>query len=627
MDRVHSNQPAAVLEVPFKSPLPERFAPLFESTLKHILQLDRIEEVYRQVSERQDETAFVEKVLQVLEVDCKVDAVDISRIPAKEKAVVVANHPFGLIDGVALARTLCAVRPDVKLMGNFLLDQITELRDLLISVDPFGATGSAGKNVKGLKRAIDWLRDGHVLAVFPAGEVAHLNLRTREIADPDWSETIAGIIRLTESPVLPVFFEGANGLAFQFLGLVHPLLRTAMLPHEALNKRGKQLRIRIGNVIPYAALSRHATDSEMTGYLRRRLHILRYRPDSSSPPGLRCEEVSSDDSHRGTAMIVNRNPSSRTRVPEPVAPPQESQRLLQEVRCLPVGQLLVRSVGFEVFYASAAQTPRLLCEIGRLREIAFRGAGEGTGRAVDLDRFDLHYDHLVLWNAEAGEIAGAYRIGKADEIVAQLGKSGLYTSTLFEYEARLLDDLGPALELGRAFVRPEYQRAVVPLSLLWKGIAHYVLRHPRYRVLFGTVSISNDYNSVSKRLMVEFLSNHCYDDRLASLVRAKTPFNSGRLGRRAWDRLRFVKDVEDLSAVVSDIEPDNRSIPVLIRQYLKLGGRLIGFNLDHSFGDSLDGLMIVDLVETDPRILERYMGRDESAEFLSYHSKRDAACA
>ncbi|HWX43512.1 MAG TPA: lysophospholipid acyltransferase family protein [Blastocatellia bacterium] len=627
MDSIHSNRQNLVFEVPLKSPLPERFTPLVQSAFKHILQLDRIEEVYNQVSQRQDDTAFVDKVLQTLGVECRLNGPDLSRIPLGGKAVVVANHPFGLIDGVALARTLCTVRPDVKLLGNFLLDQITELRDLLISVDPFGATGSAGKNVKGLKRAIDWLRCGHVLAVFPAGEVAHLDLRTREVADPDWSETIARIIRLTESPVLPVFFEGANGLAFQLLGLVHPLLRTAMLPHEALNKRGKELGIKIGNVIPFAALSKHATDSEMIGYLRRRLHMLRYRPDRSSLPDHRYGEVSSDDSHGGAAMIIKRGPSSRARVPEPIAPPQESQRLLQEVRCLPVEQLLVRSVGFEVFCASAAQTPRLLCEIGRLREIAFRAAGEGTGRAIDLDRFDLYYDHLILWNAEAGEIAGAYRIGKVDEIVAQFGKKGLYTGTLFEYDTRLLDDLGPALELGRAFVKPEYQRAVVPLSLLWKGIAHYVLRRPRYRVLFGTVSISNDYNSASKHLMVEFLSNHCYDDRLASLVRAKNPFNSGRLGRRAGDWSGLVKNVEDLSAVVSDIEPDNRSIPVLIRQYLKLGGRLIGFNLDHTFGDSLDGLMIIDLVETDPKILERYMGRDEAAEFLSYHSSQTAVCA
>src|SRR5262249_23872429 len=251
-------------------------------------------------------------------------------------------------------------------------------------------------------------------------------------------------------------------------------------------------------------------------------------------------------------------------------------------------QLLVRSGQFRVLYASAAQIPHLLREIGRLREIAFRAAGEGSGRALDLDEFDLDYDHLFLWNDSEAEVVGAYRIGRTDEITKRCGRGGLYTSTLFEYGSDFLDRLGPALEMGRAFVRPEHQKAISPLFLLWKGIAQYVLRYPQYRMLFGTVSISDDYNCVSKQLMVEFLKNHCYLDHLSKLISPRTPFRAKRSWLAGGEALPLIRDVGELSAVVSDIEVNSRSIPVLLRQYLKLGGRLLGFNLDPNFGDSLD---------------------------------------
>jgi len=304
---------------------------------------------------------------------------------------------------------------------------------------------------------------------------------------------------------------------------------------------------------------------------------------------------------------------------EPIAiiPPVPTAALLHETRCLSAEQVLVVSEPYVVFHAGAAQIPNTLREIGRLREITFREENEGTGKAVDLDEFDSHYVHLFLWNEEEREIVGAYRLGKTDEILRRFGKQGLYTSTLFDYEPDLLDRINPALELGRLFVRSEYQRAFPPLFLLWKGIAQYVARHPRYHKLFGPVTIANDYQSITKQLIVNCLSGPGYRHELAELVRAKTPFRNRP--EHHWCFQAAPTDIEEVSAIISGIEKDRRGIPIMLKQYLKLGGKLLGFNIDASFCDVLDGLILVDLTQTDFRMLARLMGEEAAERFLNLH--------
>jgi Putative hemolysin len=192
----------------------------------------------------------------------------------------------------------------------------------------------------------------------------------------------------------------------------------------------------------------------------------------------------------------------------------------------------------------------------------------------------------------------------------RFGKRGLYTSTLFSFRNRFLDRIGTALEMGRSFVRAEYQKTYAPLLLLWRGIGAYVAQHPQYKILFGPVSISNDYQPMSRQLMVTFFKEQNHLEDLARLVRARSPFRKKHL--KQWDyeegSMRLW-DIEDLAALVADIETDSKGLPVLLRQYLKLGGKLLGFNVDRNFSDALDGLIMVDLTRTDPRMLERYLGR------------------
>ena len=299
--------------------------------------------------------------------------------------------------------------------------------------------------------------------------------------------------------------------------------------------------------------------------------------------------------------------------------------LKAEVEALPAEQHLVIGGQFSVYWAHAEQFPWCLQEIGRLRELTFRAAGEGTGKATDVDHFDAYYLHLFVWDTKTSAIVGAYRMGLADEIVARYGKPGLYTQSLFSYGDRALETMNPAIELGRSFVRAEYQRSFAPLMLLWRGIGQFIVQHPQYAMLFGAVSISNDYEPASRRLIVDFLNANNIEKNLARHVKPRRPFRHS--ATPAYDRAEFaaLNDIEDVSRMVRQIERDSKGVPILLKQYLKLGGRLLAFSADKHFNDALDGLIMVDLRASDPRVLARYMGKDGAAAFLSRHGVRTDA--
>jgi putative hemolysin len=291
-----------------------------------------------------------------------------------------------------------------------------------------------------------------------------------------------------------------------------------------------------------------------------------------------------------------------------------------ELDALPPDQRLVDRGRFQVYWTRAGQAPSTLQEIGRLRELTFRAAGEGTGRCADIDLFDAFYLHLFVWDAHAGSIVGAYRLGLVDEILARHGKRGLYTHSLFKYRTGMLEALGPAIELGRSFVRAEYQRSFAPLLLLWAGIGRFVERSPQYAVLFGAVSISARYAPASRRLIVDYLSAHRAHDRLAREVRPRRPFRAGARPTAPRGARPAPSSIDDLSRQIAQIEPDGKGVPVLLRQYLQLGGRLLGFNLDPDFADTLDGLVLVDLREIEEAVLTRYMGERGAAAFRAHHA-------
>jgi len=607
----HPIEPILSVNLKSADPVRQKLLSVVGGALERILLFDQLNALYHRILHLQDGRHFNEKVLEVLRIRSQVSPEDMARIPPEGPVVVTCNHPFGAIEGIILASVLRSVRSDVKFMANVLLGSIPEMQDLFILVDPYARETSNYANVRALRETLNWLKGGAMLVAFPAGEVSHIDLLSRKVTDPEWSDSIARIIRATGADALPVCFSGANGLAFQVLGLVHPRLRTALLPHEFLNKHDKTIPLRIGSPIPFHRLSAFQTDQELMAYLRYRTYVL---DRSDEPPHQPLEFLSPF--------------RTRKTIQAPIAPALPREPLREEIENLPASQCLMASGEFLVYYARAAQIPQTLQELGRLREIAFRAAGEGSGKSRDLDEYDSTYIHLFSWNRSASELVGGYRLGPTDEILPALGLQGLYTSTLFNFHAGFQQRIACALEMGRSFVRPEYQRSLGALPLLWKGIGRFILKNPRYRILFGAVSISNRYQPLSRQLMVSFLRSHHSLHNLAGMVKARTPFRPAGKGDFARQTIQLVgNDLEELSIIISDIESNGAGIPTLLKHYLKLGGRILGFNVDSSFSQVVDALMLVDLTQTDAKILERFMGKDQAANYLAFHRETELAAS
>jgi len=572
-------------------PLAEKFIPV-----------DRLRELYHRV--RQAPEGFgLEALLAEMRVELRVDSADSARIPATGAVVVVANHPFGMLDGAVLAVLLTRVRPDVKVMTNYLLRDVPELAQHCIFVDPFQndselRNGSLGVNGRAMREALAWLRQGGMLAIFPAGEVSHWQFAQGEISDPVWNDAGARLIRRTKASALPVYFCGRNSVGFHVLGMIHPGLRTAFLLQEFLHQKERTVEVRVGSEIPAETMTSISDEREAIEYLRWRTYLLarRSRERKSWPDAVRS--------------------NISTRVQEKIAFAEPAEMLEKELRALAADRCLAENGELAVYLAKADETPRMLQELGRLREVTFRAAGEGTGKRRDLDRFDRYYWHVLLWHKGKRELVGAYRAGNSAEIIAEHGVEGLYTSTLFRYDERVFEKIGPALELGRSFVRPEYQRQYAPLLLLWKGIARLVACHAAVPVLFGAVSISNNYSKASREMIYRFFESQTQGDELAEWIEPRRPFRPARL--RPWDcraMRHALRDVEDLSQPITDVESDGKGVPILLRQYAKIGGKLLAFNVDRRFSNVLDGLVVVDLRKTERAVLERYMGRDGAARF------------
>jgi putative hemolysin len=594
-------------ELAVNNPILKRLFGLTAGPLLQLLKVDQLNQTYAQISRIEARVPFVDRVLETLGITYEVSKRDLQQIPPEGPVIVVANHSYGGIDGIILSSILLSVRPDVKVMANYLLGKIPDLREIFLLVDPFKRSDISSANIKALRETIEHLRDGGMIALFPAGGVAHFHLSKFAVSDPPWNSQIARIVKKTKSPVLPVFFPGANSRLFQLSGLMHPWLRTLMLPRELLNKQSLNVGVRIGKLVPFEKLNKFESDEEITRYLRLRTYMLRNREN-----GLKRAQTTS------LGKVTQK----------PVVPPQPRQLLAKEVQSLPKEQELISTDKFSVYIATAQEIPSVMQEIGRLREISFRAVGEGTGLSIDLDSFDQYYLHLFLWQKKDREVVGGYRLGLTDKVLKTHGKKGLYTHTLFHYGKRLLEQISPALELGRSFVRCEYQKSYQPLMLLWKGIGSFVARRLQYKMLFGPVSINSEYNAVSRRLMVAFLQENLHRTDLARFVKARNPMRKHRVkGRDLKSAIPLLQDIQDLSEMVSEIEGDQKGVPILIRQYVKLGGKFLGFSIDYDFSSVLDALILVDLTQTEQRILARYMGEKGAESFLAYHNDRLAACA
>ncbi len=581
-------------------------ARLIKRPFEYLSGLIAMDDIYARAFRMPREIRFADRALQATGVRTRFADEELAQVPKEGTVIVVSNHPFGGIEGIILISLLKRVRPDVKAMANYLLAAIPEMREDFIFVDPFGSKNSAKVNMRPIKDSLNWLKDGHLLIVFPSGEVSSFDRRTLRVRDPAWSASIAALARKTNATVVPMFFPGRNSLFFILLGLIHPRLRTSLLPRQLANKKGHTIRVRIGSPLNTKALEPFSTDDvQLIKYLRFRSYLLAER-----------------ETHRTRRFISLHPPMLPS---EPIISAVPAAALAQEIASLPPACKLVAAGDFEVYVAEAAQIPFCLREIGRLREITFRAVGEGTGNDIDLDAFDRYYAHLIMWNVTRQEIVGSYRLGLTDKIAEAYGVRGLYTRTLFRFDAKLLSKISPAIELGRSFIRAEYQKAYASLFLLWKGISTFIGRNPRYRNLFGPVSITNEYREASRCMILASMRQTCMADDIAYLVKPKFPPKPPR--HSEWclkEYMEYLNDIDQVADYVSEIEPDGKDIPVLLRQYLKLGGKLLSFNVDPEFSSVVDGLIVVDLLKASPKTLRRYMGNEVADAYLKFHGIAEA---
>ena len=386
----------------FKSSWQRAARPVLEPLILGIAGARRVNRAYRETAALPEDMAFFEKCLQVLKIDPQVTTRDRRRLPAEGPLVVVANHPFGGLDGIVLGAMLNRLRADVKILGNHLLGAIPEIQDQVVAVDVFNPESAAVRNSRAMMAAVRWVRRGGCLITFPAGEVSRLSPASLRVEDRSWSRHVGTLVRLSKATVVPVYFHGRNSIWFQIASLVHPLLGTALLPREMAGQCGRAIKMLVGKPRAWQKLPLHRGDDQMADYLRRQTYFLANR--------------------MGRRRILPLPPRiNRRKRLQKTIPPVAADVLAAEVAALPPAQELVRHGAFSVHVARAAQIPNLLREIGRLREITFREAGEGTGRALDLDLFDDYYRHLFLWHRENREVAGAYRLGLTDRIMAAYG--------------------------------------------------------------------------------------------------------------------------------------------------------------------------------------------------------------
>lgn len=539
------------------------------------LRLDRINHLYSS-NRALSGTDFVDAVLNDLNITFEVDPADLQKIPSTGPFIAIANHPFGMLDGLLFIRLMGKARPDFKIMANFLLQKILTLEEFFLPVNPFG-TGSAA-SMAGIKGTLAHLQQGSPVGIFPAGEVSTFQKDSRTVADKEWSPMVIRLIQKAQVPVLPVYFKGSNSLMFHLLGMIHPMLRTVKIPSELINKKNKTVRIRIGAPVTPQEQNELGDTERLGRFLRMKTYAL------GSPL-----EVKKFFLSNGLGAL-----SKPQRIVEPVG----HELVLAEVENLRKKHLIHEQNNFEIFISPSLEIPNIINEIGRLREITFRDVGEGSNKKIDIDEYDLYYHHLFIWDKVAEKIVGAYRMGKGKDILQKFGKKGFYIDSLFQIDEAFNATLAQSIELGRSFIVKEYQQKPLPLFLLWKGILCFLLTNPEYKYLIGPVSISNQYSNLSKGLMIAFIKKYFYDHKMARLIRPRKEFE---VKYRDVDPEVLLQgtglDMNKIDRFIEDIEPARYKIPILLKKYIKLNGRIICFNIDPKFNNALDGLMVLNLDE------------------------------
>ncbi len=554
--------------------------PVIEETLLRILthkQLSKLDlEHYGK-----DNILLINSLLEELELKYDIPDEDLENIPDEGSFITISNHPYRGIDTLLLYKLICRKRSDFKIIRNYLLPDIEPIGSINLPLaDSFSQSG-INSLFTDFSEATGHIENRHCLGIFPAGASAAQFEESHVILDGEWQSFAVKFIKNANTPVIPVYFHGTQIRLLYIFRKINPLMKFTDLPSEILNKKNRIVRIRIGSPITVREQDEFKDVSQYGRYLRARTYLL----------GSKLE----------IKRFFNLKQAVRKIHPEPVIAPLPGQLLREEYERIRSEYELFSTRNYSVVCAPTRVIPNLINEIGRLREQTFREVGEGTNKSSDIDEYDLYYNHLFIWDNDADRVVGSYRIGKGREIANIYGIRGFYINSLFKIRNNFLPVLKESLELGRSFIIKDYQKKAMPLFLLWKGIMVFLLRNQEYRYLIGPVSISNDFTKLSKNLIVGFIKAYFFDEKMGRSIIPKKKYVVRY--DKVVDQKIFIDvadhDINKIERIIMNIEPGYR-IPVLLRKYLEINGRIIGFNIDPKFNDCLDGLLILDLYKIPP---------------------------
>ena len=552
------------------------------SAVMRLAKINKVNDLYDKIKDLEGQE-FFDKLLEELNVKYLAFQEDLAKIPKTGPFILVSNHPLGALDGVIMCKILTEIRPDFKVMGNFLLTKIKPMEPYVISVNPFEKRKEAYSSMSGMREALKHLSEGGCLGIFPAGEVSNKNNEYNEILDKEWQEPALKLIKKAQVPVVPMYFHAKNSKLFYNVSKIHPDLQTLLLPSEMVNKREKPIKIRIGRPVTTKILNEYETPKELGEFLRKKVYMMKsyFEDRKSVAEFLKVKNLNISPKEE----VVVQNIIDETPLAEILAD-RENLRKKE-------GKMLFSNGDYEVYFTKFDEIPAMMREIGRQRELTFRTVGEGTNLPFDLDEYDKHYHHLILWDNVAQKIAGAYRMALGSEVMKNYGIKGFYTNSLFDFDQELQPFFKKVIEMGRAYISLEYQQKPLPLFLLWRGIVHVCLRNPEHKFLMGGVSISNRFSDFSKSLMIEFMRSHYFDPVVAQYVHPK---NDYKVYLSERDKSLFFEGLDDdlnkFDKLIDDFEPEMR-LPVLIKKYIKQNAKVVAFNVDPNFNDAIDGLMYI----------------------------------
>ncbi|MBE9548037.1 MAG: lysophospholipid acyltransferase family protein [Proteobacteria bacterium] len=527
---------------------------------------------------------FIEQGLAMLDIKLESTPVDISnRIPATGPLLIVCNHPHGGVEALALAQELKSVRTDIKFLANTGLQVFRELQPLLITTNPLKVSQ---KNLSSIRQCETHLRSGGVLIVFPAGKVSFQHPGEERIRDRHWNRLIGHLAKRTSAPLLPVFFSGNNSPLFHKLGKIWDRSKMLLLPRELLGLRGKTVAFIWGHIISADAW-RHLDAGKLTRYARLMTYMLE--------DNVEAKQIATDSQLAPLAAMG-----------DPVI-------IEAELAGLPGKQRLLDFKQYSVFYARAAQIPYLMKDIARERERVFRLHDEGSGEARDGDEFDRSYVQLFTWDNSSHSLVGAYRFGQTD-LLRQQGSDAIYLTQMFDFDEAFYKEMPPALELGRSFVVPEHQKSFHSLYLLWRGIGCYLAAHPQYRRLYGTVSLSRQYDDKAIALLCDALIEPSpYVRPKQSLTKFQQP---------EWSKFKQdfgMLDLQTVSACVRGTDREGKDIPVLLGLYHKLGAKFHCVAVDPNFNNTPGLLLMVDMDSAPEKLVTNFLGI-QATEYLAFNS-------